>query len=237
MANIALTSIGTKISYAIETVSGERPVSGYKVIDGMKSTPELNIAPSVGDTTSFANEKYTSKAPLLREMPDSLEFGAVFGQEFADKWIELYEASELAKQDNKRTWFCIDIKGFDKAFYIVGEPQELGLSALEVNSVIDYNVFVVPTGEMVVAGDPIYDGETTQKVTFVVKGAGSAPVEDAVVEIFGFGTVTTDLDGEAEFNLKSGTYDYKVSKEGITSKYGNTTVASASVTVNVTAFN
>lgn len=164
MANIALTSIGTKVSYAIEAVSGERPVSGYKVIDGMKSTPELNIAPSVGDTTSFANEKYTSKAPLLREMPDSLEFGAVFGQEFADKWIELYDESELAKQSNLRTWFCIDIRGFDKSFYLVGEPQELGLSALEVNSVIDYNVFVVPTGEMVVADDPIYEGEEEEEV-------------------------------------------------------------------------
>lgn len=237
MANIALTSIGTKVSYAIETVSGERPVSGYKVIDGIKSTPELNIAPSVGDATSFANEKYTSKVPLLREMPDSLEFGAVFGQEFADKWIELYEASQLAKLENKRTWFCIDIRGFDKSFYIVGEPQELGLSALEVNSVIDYSVFIVPTGEMVIADDPIYEGETAQKVTFVVTGTDSAPVEGAVIEIFGFGTATTDADGEAEFNLKSGTYDYKVSKAGITSKYGNITVESSSVTVNVTDFN
>lgn len=156
MANIALTTIGAKVSYVIEATSGIRPTTGYKIIDGMKSTPELNIAPSVGDSTSFANEKYTSKVALLREMPDSIEFGAVFGQDFADNWMDLYDESELAKEDNKRTWFCIDIKGFDKSFFIVGEPQELGLSSLEVNSVIDYSVFVVPTGEMVVADDPTY---------------------------------------------------------------------------------
>lgn len=156
MANIALTSIGTKVSYAIESVSGERPLTGYKVIDGMKGTPELNISPSVGDTTSFANLKYTSKTPLLREMPDSLSFDAIFGQEFADTWMEIYEESQIAKETNLRTWFAIDIVGFDKSFYIVGEPQELGISALTVNSVIDYQVFIVPTDEMVVASKPEY---------------------------------------------------------------------------------
>ena len=83
MANIALTSIGVKVSYCIPTsepAKGEVPSGQFTHIQGLRSTPDFNIAPSTGDGTTFENERYTTKVPLLREMPDTLEFNAVLGQ-------------------------------------------------------------------------------------------------------------------------------------------------------------
>lgn len=161
MANIALTSIGAKVSYCVETTENTRPTADYIHISGIRSTPDFNIAPSTGDGTTFENERYTTKVPLLREMPDTLEFNAILGQEFFDKWAELVSAFDTAKTAKKQVWFCIDIKGLDKSIYFTGEPIEMGIPAMEQNSVIECPVYIVPTGEPVLGADPTYktDGE------------------------------------------------------------------------------
>ncbi len=214
MANIALTSIGVKISYATELTSGlyhkakvtddgalkiiasgtpkanevllttvnqsgkydatddmgntwtpkendytilsTRPISGYTHITGLRSTPDFNQAPNTGDGTTFENKTYTTKVPLLRELPDSLEFGAVLGQEFFDKWADLVDAFDTAKTTNKSIWFCIDIPGLKQSMYFEGEPISMGLPAMEQNSVIESPVYIVPTGEPVLSHDPEY---------------------------------------------------------------------------------
>lgn len=156
MANIALTSIGVKVSYCVETTEGQRPTTDYVHIAGLRSTPDFNIAPSTGDGTTFENEKYTTKVPLLREMPDTLEFNAVLGQEFFDNWSTLVSASKTGRESGKQTWFCIDIKGLDKSIYFTGEPIDMGIPAMEQNSVIECPVYIVPTGEPVLSTDPTY---------------------------------------------------------------------------------
>ena len=84
--NIPLSTIGVKVSYCVETAAGERPTTNYTHIPGIYSTPDFNIAPSTADTTSFDNLEYTSKTPLLKEIPDTIEFGVRLGQEFVTQW-------------------------------------------------------------------------------------------------------------------------------------------------------
>lgn len=156
MANIALSTIGVKVSYVVEEVSGTRPEAGYIHIPGIRSTPDFNQSPSTGDGTTFENQVYTTKVPLLRELPDALEFGAVFGQEFADKWDALVSAYETARDAGKSVWFCIDIPDYDQALFFTGEPITMGLPAMEVNSVIECPVYIVPTGEPVKGTNPTY---------------------------------------------------------------------------------
>ena len=154
--NIALTTIGVKVSYCVEPTAGTRPTTGYKVINGIYSTPDFNIAPSTTDTTDFSNKEYTSKTALLKEIPDSVEFGVRFGQVFADTWEALVSAYETGIESNKETWFCIDIPGYDKSMFFTGRPLALGIPSMEANNSIDMSVYIAPTGEPELAADPTY---------------------------------------------------------------------------------
>ena len=154
--NIPLSTIGVKVSYCVETAAGERPSANYTHIPGIYSTPDFNIAPSTADTTSFDNLEYTSKTPLLKEIPDTIEFGVRLGQEFVTQWEALIEAYTTAIAANKETWFCIDVPGLTKSIYFTGRPLTLGLPAMEANSGIDSSAFVAPTGEPTFSSDPTY---------------------------------------------------------------------------------
>lgn len=75
---------------------------------------------------------------------------------------------------------------------------------------------------------------TTQKVTFTVKDTATSPVaiEGAVVDING-ARLKTNASGVAEFNLRAGDYEAKISKRGYKTVTESITVASAAVTKNV----
>ena len=76
---IPMSTIGVKVSYCIETTAGTRPTTGYTHIKGIKSTPDMNVAPSTADTTTFDNLEYTTHIDLLKEMPDTrLTLGTSF---------------------------------------------------------------------------------------------------------------------------------------------------------------
>ena len=236
MANIALTSIGVSVSYAVETVAGTRPTAGYTKISGLKSTPDFNQAPNTADATTFDNLEYTTKVALLKELPDTLEFNAVFGQEFANNWATLMTAYETGRNSGLNTWFCIDIPGYDKSIFFVGQPIKMGMPAMEVNSVIEAPVYIVPIGEPIFAADI---DKTEYAVTFTVTGASvSAKVSGANVSILGLGySKLTDADGVAVINLPNGTYNAKITKSGIAAQYKEVVVNGAAVAVSVTGFN
>lgn len=160
--NIPLSTIGVKVSYAVETTAGTRPTTGYKKIHGLFSTPDFNIAPSTTDATSFDEINYTYKLTLLREMPDSVTFGARFGQTFANDWsaaVAAYETGIKASPTPKETWFCIDIEGYSKSLFFTGRPLALRFPAMEANNRIDHTAYIAPTGEPIEADDPTYESD------------------------------------------------------------------------------
>ena len=75
---------------------------------------------------------------------------------------------------------------------------------------------------------------TTQKVTITVKDTETSPaaIEGAVVDING-ARLKTNASGVAEFNLRAGDYEAKISKRGYKTVAESITVASAAVTKNV----
>lgn len=160
--NIPLSTIGVKISYAVETAAGTRPTTGYTRIHGLYSTPDFNAAPSTADATSFDNKEYTTKISLLKEIPDNLEFGVRLGQTFVNEWetlISAYETGIKTQAGALETWFCIDIEGLNKSIFFTGKPIALGIPSMEANSGIDMSAYISPTGEPVFAEDPTYTGD------------------------------------------------------------------------------
>lgn len=75
---------------------------------------------------------------------------------------------------------------------------------------------------------------TTQKVTFTVKDTATTPaaIEGVIVDING-ARLKTNASGVAEFNLREGNYDAKISKRGYKTVTESITVASAAVTKTV----
>ncbi len=75
---------------------------------------------------------------------------------------------------------------------------------------------------------------TTQNVTFTVKDSDEAVVADAIVNVNG-ARKKTDSAGKAVFTLTAGSYPYTVKVSGKTVKSDYVTVASAAVSVAITA--
>lgn len=150
-----LTTIGVKISYAVEITKGVRPTENYIHIPNIKETNDFNPQPNTADGTTFDELEFTTKVPLLKEAPDNLELTANLSQEFYDAWGTLMTAyKELT--DDKNIWFCIDIKGLDKSIYFKGIPAPLGVPAMSANSIVEITAYVTPIGEPEFATDPTY---------------------------------------------------------------------------------
>lgn len=75
---------------------------------------------------------------------------------------------------------------------------------------------------------------TTQKVTFTVKDTATSPaaIDGAVVDING-ARLKTNASGVAEFNLRAGDYEAKISKRGYKTVTETITVASSSVSKTI----
>lgn len=151
-----LTTIGVKISYAVETTKNIRPTTGYVHIPGVKGTNDYNAQPSVGDGTTFDNLEYTTKVKLLKEAPDNVELTANMSQDFYDTWEALMDAYNTGAETDKATWFCIDIPGLDKSIYFNGEPSPLGVPEMSANSILEIVAYITPMSEPIFAEDPTY---------------------------------------------------------------------------------
>lgn len=153
---IALSTIGIKVSYAVETTKGTRPTAGYKHIPDLKSIPSINPAPNTADATTFDNLEYTSYVQLLKDIGGALEISANFTQELFEVWDGMVDAYEAGIKDGKETWICFDIPGFEKSAFVTVQPARMGIPEASANALLETTVFITPTGEPVFETDPTY---------------------------------------------------------------------------------
>lgn len=151
---INLSTAGVHLYYAVETVAGTRPTTGYKDLPGVKSTPSLNPAPEALDSTTLNDAEWVTYVKGLKDLGGSLEFGFNLTQALLDTWDELMVSVEAGKATGLSTWFLIDIPGLDDGFYFRGDPADAGLPAIEVNSVLETTMFITPTGAPMMAEKP-----------------------------------------------------------------------------------
>lgn len=157
---IAISTIGTQVSYAIETTAGTRPTTAtnYTRIPGVKSIPDMNPQPDTLETTSLDNLEYKTYIPGLKDLGGVLDFTVNLTQDLFDLWetastgvMALYET---AKAGGKAMWLCINIAGLDESCYLSVEPSHIGLPAGDTNSVYEATLHFTPIGEPIWAADP-----------------------------------------------------------------------------------
>lgn len=141
---IELSSAGVTVQWAAETVAGERPTSGYSKIDGIKSTPDINPETDSLEVTDLSDTEWKRYIGGLKDVGGDLAFGANNSEQFQEDWQSLCETYQTNAESGLGMWFAIVIPGLTKAFYISGVPQPLGLSAIEVSSVLEIDAYISP---------------------------------------------------------------------------------------------
>lgn len=141
---IELSSAGVTVQWALETVAGTMPTSGYTKINGIKSTPDLNPETDSLEVTDLSDTEWKRYIGGLKDVGGDLAFGANNSEQFQEDWHGLYEAYQNAAAEGLGMWFAIVIPGLSKAFYISVVPQPLGLSAIEVSSVLEIDAYASP---------------------------------------------------------------------------------------------
>lgn len=142
---IDLSTAGIQLLYAVETVAGTRPTTGYTRIKGVKSTPSLNAAPDTLETTTLDETEYKTYIDGLKDLGGALEFTFNLTEELITAWDTLMTAYTTAKASGKATWFTIVVPGLTDSFYFTGNPSNMGLPETSVNSVLEITNYITPT--------------------------------------------------------------------------------------------
>ena len=144
MAGIDLSTAGVTINYGVETVAGTKPTAFIK-IPGAKSIPELNPEPKTYESTTLDALEYTTYVQGLKDIGGALAFKFNMTEVFQTTWGSVVTAYTTAITTNLTTWFQVIVPGLTKSFYFSGSPATLGLSAIEVGSILETTVYVTPT--------------------------------------------------------------------------------------------
>lgn len=138
-----LSTAGVLLKYAVETTAGTRPTTGYTQIPCIKAIPDFNPEPESLEVTDLSDTTWRRYIPGLRDPGGALAFTANLTTQFKTAWETLISAFESANTDGKATWFEIMVPNFG-SFYFAGYPTELGMTAMDVNAVLEIEAYVTP---------------------------------------------------------------------------------------------
>jgi len=140
---LEFSSAGVQIRYCVETTAGSRPTTGYRVIPSIKSSPDFNAEPSQLQVTDFSDKVWHRYIAGLRDTGGAIAFTANMTASFKSAWASLVSAYSTGFASSKSTWFEVSIPNFD-SFFFAGQPIELGVKGMDVDSVVEADGYVVP---------------------------------------------------------------------------------------------
>ena len=148
----AVSTAGMSIKYAVEVTAGTRPTSGYTTIPGAKAIPAVFNEPNVLQSTDLAAEKSHSYIPGLSDSGGSIPVTVNDCTEFRTAWSACV-AAYAALTGGKKMWFEIAYRADTglESCYFPGEPVALGFGGAEVDSVLENNANIMPTGDYLFA--------------------------------------------------------------------------------------
>lgn len=144
MAGIDLSTAGITLNYGVETTADTKPTA-FIAIPGAKSIPELNPEPKTYESTTLDALEYTTYVQGLKDIGGALPIKFNMTEAFQTTWGAVVTAYTTAVATGKSTWFQVIVPGLTKSFYFCGTPSTLGLSAIEVGSILETTVYVTPT--------------------------------------------------------------------------------------------
>ena len=140
---LELSTAGVLLKYACETTAGTRPTTGYTQIPNIKSIPDFNPEPESLEVTDLSDTEWRRYIPGLKDPGGALAFTANLTTGFKTAWETLVTAANTAAASSKATWFEIYVPSFG-SFFFAGIPSSLGMTAMDVNSVLEIEAYVTP---------------------------------------------------------------------------------------------
>lgn len=141
MAN-ELSTIGVKLNWVCETTAGSRPTSGVHNIPGIKSIPGFDFTPNLLPVTDLSDE-VERNIPGVKTVGGDKTITANHTASLRTAWASLVSAATTARGSGKATWFEIEIPNED-SFWFSGMPTMQGLADINVDSVLDATLHIVP---------------------------------------------------------------------------------------------
>jgi len=138
-----LSTAGVLLKYAVETTAGTRPTTGYTQVPSIKAIPDFNPEPESLEVTDLSDTEWRRYIAGLKDPGGALSFTANLTTAFKTAWETLVTAAETAATTSKATWFEIMVPNFG-SFYFAGIPSPLGMSAMDVNAVLEIEAYVTP---------------------------------------------------------------------------------------------
>lgn len=166
---VALTTLGTKVSWCWETEAGTRPTENYAIIyDCTKSLP-LGGSPDKIETTPLNAKVYKTNVTGLQDLGDTT-IECNWTQSVIDMHAAWLEFASTAKSKKLSLWLCIDLEGLAKSFFVPVFPASRSIEALEPNTAPKYVINLDVLGEMVEASDPSYANDESVTDTMAWTG-------------------------------------------------------------------
>jgi hypothetical protein len=138
-----LSTAGVLLKYAVEATAGTRPTTGYTQVPSIKAIPDFNPEPESLEVTDLSDTEWRRYIAGLKDPGGALSFTANLTTAFKTAWETLVTAAETAATTSKATWFEIMVPNFG-SFYFAGIPSPLGMSAMDVNAVLEIEAYVTP---------------------------------------------------------------------------------------------
>ena len=147
MAN-AVSTAGMLVLYCVESTAGTRPTSGYTTIPGCKAIPAIFNDPNMLQSTPLSATKNHTYIEGLNDSGGSIQLTVNDYDAFRTAWGNCITAYE-GLSGGKEMWFEIryqDGSNLD-SFFFPGKPLPLGFGGAEVDSVLENNLNIAPTGD------------------------------------------------------------------------------------------
>lgn len=147
MAN-AVSTAGMLLKYCVEATAGTRPSTAYTEIPGCKAIPALFNDPNTLQSTPLAATKNHTYIEGLGDSGGAIAITVNDYKAFRDAWDTCVSAYN-SLTGGKGMWFEVAYPtGSDlQSFYFPGKPLPLGFGGAEVDSVLENNANIVPTGD------------------------------------------------------------------------------------------
>lgn len=151
MAN-AVSTAGMLVKYAVEATAGTRPTSGFTTIPGCKTVPAIFNDPNTLQSTPLSATKNHTYIEGLNDSGGSIALTVNDYKEFRDAWDTCLDAYD-GLTGGKQMWFEIVYQEGSNldSFYFPGQPLALGFGGADVDSVLENNANILPTGDYLFA--------------------------------------------------------------------------------------
>lgn len=151
MAN-AVSTAGMLLKYAVEATAGTRPTTGYTTIPGCKAIPAMFNDPNMLQSTPLSATKNHTYIEGLNDSGGSITVTVNDYAEFRTAWENCVTAY-AGLTGGKAMWFEVAYQTGSTldSFYFPGQPLALGFGGAEVDSVLENNANIAPTGDYLFA--------------------------------------------------------------------------------------